>query len=53
MFSIATGKLLEGKFPEKQKALVTAWAIMHKDALMENWKIGIAGGKLKKIKGLH
>ena len=35
------GKLIEGKFPNKQKAFIKAWALMHEDELTANWKLAV------------
>lgn len=36
-FSIETRQMIQGDFPTKKAALVTAWPIIHKDALENNW----------------
>ena len=38
MFSIATGKKIKGAFPKKQALLVSAWAVLRKDELMDAWE---------------
>jgi hypothetical protein len=48
-FSIHTGLMIEGKFPLKQSAFVTAWALMHEKELMTNWKALKAGKEANKI----
>jgi hypothetical protein len=51
-FSIKTGKILDGKFPKKQEAVVTAWAILRKKELLENWEAAIDGYAIKKLEPL-
>ena len=48
-FSIATGKLIIGKFPKKQERLVTAWAAIYKKELSSNWKSLTSGKGFNKI----
>lgn len=33
------GDILSGDFPAKQKHLIKAWAVLHKDELEANWKL--------------
>jgi len=37
------GEILAGGFPKKQAALVKAWALLHEDELMANWKLALEG----------
>lgn len=32
------GNIIEGNIPEKKQKLISAWAIIHKEDLEENWK---------------
>lgn len=52
-FSIETGVMIQGDFPSKQAALVTAWAIIHKPQLIENWNELAEGMGAKKIQPLR
>lgn len=52
VFSIDTGQMIQGEFPSKKAALVTAWAIIHKDELLTNWNSLSNGEKATKIKAL-
>lgn len=52
VFSISSGKLLEGTFPKKQERLVTAWANIYKKELLDNWKSLTSGKGFKKIDAL-
>jgi hypothetical protein len=52
-FSIRTGQMIEGKFPPKQSAFVTAWTLMHEKELMDNWKALVAGKQAKKVDPLR
>jgi len=51
-FSIQDFKLIEGKLPPRIISLVLEWAFMHRDELMENWKLARDKVPLNKIKGL-
>jgi hypothetical protein len=52
-FSIRTGQMIEGKFPPKQSAFVTAWTLLHEKELMANWRALIAGKEANKIDPLR
>jgi len=39
--------MMQGDFPSTKAALVTAWAIIHKDALLKNWNV--LGGTRRQI----
>lgn len=52
IFSINTGQMIEGDFPLKKAALVTAWTILHQKELLKNWENLINGQKASKIKPL-
>lgn len=53
LFSISTGQIIEGDFPKKQSAFVTAWALKYQRELMSNWESLISGKNSKKIKPLQ
>ncbi|MBA2368112.1 MAG: DUF4160 domain-containing protein [Candidatus Protochlamydia sp.] len=38
MFSIESGELMEGTFPEKESDLVAAWVLLHQQELKMNWE---------------
>jgi uncharacterized protein DUF4160 len=38
MIAIESGDVLEGDMPKKQLKLIQAWAILHEDELLENFK---------------
>lgn len=52
VFSIDTGQMIQGDFPSKKAALVTAWAILHQEELLKNWNSLMKDLKAKKIKPL-
>jgi len=52
-FSIKTGQIIEGRFPHKQSAFVTAWALLHEKELMTNWNALLAGKGANKINPLR
>jgi hypothetical protein len=41
--SIEDGTVLAGKFPPKQLRMVLAWIDIHKDELMADWELAVAG----------
>ena len=49
-FSINTGQIIDGTFPQNKASLVTAWILIHKDELFENWNLLAEGNRAKKIK---
>ena len=53
LFSIATGLIIEGDFPKKQSAFVTAWALKYQRELISNWESLTRGKNSKKIKPLQ
>ena len=51
-FAIEDLRLLEGKLPPRAMALVVEWAAMHRDELMEDWKLAMEQKPLHSIKPL-
>jgi len=49
MFRISNGEILEGKFPVKERRIVTAFAGKFRKELLENWDKLHCGGKVQKI----
>jgi len=41
--SIETGELLEGSLPTRQMKFVLAWAEIHKEELLADWKLTMNG----------
>ena len=39
LVDIINVKILKGYFPKRQLKLILAWAEIHKDELMQNWKL--------------
>ncbi len=52
-FSIETGQMIQGEFPSKKAALVTAWAIIHQKELLKNWDCLLKGLEANKINPLR
>lgn len=46
---IASGEMMEGKLPNKQRKLVEAWIELHRDELLADWQLAISGQDLFKI----
>ena len=53
IFSIHTGQMIEGDFPQKQSAYVTAWTLLHQKELLSNWKALTSGKDAHKIDPLR
>jgi len=53
VFSIETGQIIQGDFPTRKAALVTAWAILHQKELMKNWNHLLRGLEATKIDPLR
>lgn len=51
--SIEDGEVLSGHLPAKKLKLVQAWIEIHKDALLADWKLAVAGEPLFKIDPLR
>jgi Domain of unknown function (DUF4160) len=51
-FSIETGQMMQGDFPQNKRTLISAWSIIHKDELLKNWELLFDGLPAKKIKKL-
>ena len=51
--SIEDGKVLAGKFPQKQLKLVQAWIEIHRDELMADWELAVNGDEPFKIAPLQ
>jgi hypothetical protein len=50
---IKTGEIIAGRFPKSQSTIVTAWALIRKKELMDNWKALTTGKEAKKIDPLR
>lgn len=46
---IDDGEMLTGELPRKQLRLVQAWIELHRDELMANWDLAVAGETPYKI----
>ncbi len=51
--AIKDGTLLAGEFPSKQLRLVLAWIEIHRDELMADWELAVAGEELFRIAPLQ
>ncbi len=49
VFSIPDGNLLEGAIPNNKLKLVHAWMEIHKDELVANWDLAVAGNSVFQI----
>ena len=53
VIDIKNCEVIEGNFPRKQERLVLAWAELHRDELLANWKLLMNGEKPFKIEPLR
>jgi len=53
VFSIDNVELMAGNLPKRQLRLVTAWAELHREELIEDWQLVISGGEPKSINPLQ
>ncbi len=53
VISIDTCEIISGELPPKQAKLVTAWAELHKDALIADWQLAAQGELPFKIQPLR
>jgi hypothetical protein len=51
-YAIDDGELLAGSLPSSKHKLVVAWIEIHKDDLIADWALAVAGKPLFNIKGL-
>ena len=51
--AIETGEVLGGSLPSKKLKLVQAWIEIHKDELLADWKLAVAGEPVYKIEPLR
>lgn len=53
-FLIENFKMIEGKLPDRVRGLIVEWASLHREELLENWKLlqNSNPPKIKKIKPL-
>jgi len=52
-FDIATGNILAGKFPPKERKLVETWILLRQNELMADWKLAVNGEVPYKIEPLR
>lgn len=51
--AIPDGEVLEGTIPKAKMKLLHAWVELHKDELMANWELAVAGQQPYKIEPLR
>jgi hypothetical protein len=47
--AIANGKILEGKLNARQKELIKAWMIIHREEIWDRWNKAVSGEYIEKI----
>lgn len=53
VIDIAAGEILDGKFLQKQLRMVQAWVEIHRDELLADWDLALAGEQPCKIEPLR
>jgi hypothetical protein len=53
LIGIETGALLQGDLSPRARGLVTEWASLHREELMEDWNLARAEAQLKPIAPLE
>jgi hypothetical protein len=53
MFEIRTRRMIAGKLPPRARRLVSQWAKLHEEELLENWDSARKDGKLRAIEPLE
>ncbi len=53
VIEIETAEKLAGQIPAKKLRLVQAWIEIHRDELMEDWKLATEGKEIFKIRPLE
>jgi len=51
--SIPDGEVLDGSIPNSKMKLLHAWFEIHKDELVADWELAVAGQQLYKIEPLR
>lgn len=49
LVDIQNGCVIEGAFPARQLKLILAWNELHRDELMNNWRLAEEGMRLHQI----
>ena len=52
VFAIPEGEVIDGKLPPGKVKLIQAWIEIHKDDLMADWELAVAGQSIYKIEPL-
>lgn len=47
--AISNGRILEGKLTKRQRELIKAWLIIHKEDVWDRWNHAVAGEYIEKI----
>jgi hypothetical protein len=50
---IDTVEVIDSSLPRRQVRLVLAWAELHQDELLENWRLARVGERLREIEPLR
>jgi hypothetical protein len=52
VFEIFDGEVIDGKLPKNKLRLVQAWIELHRDELIANWELAVAGRNVYPIEPL-
>lgn len=47
--AISNGKVLEGKLNRKQRELIKAWMLIHREEIWDRWNKAVAGEYIERI----
>ena len=53
VFDIKNCKILDGKFPPKEKKFIETWILLRQKELLANWELAVAGEMPYKIEPLR
>ena len=53
VISIEEGKIIKGEMPKRKLKLILAWMEIHKEDLLADWKLAVAGQSPHKIAPLR
>ena len=53
VFGLGAGEVLAGELPSGKARLVQAWIEIHREELLANWQLAVAGEELFKVEPLR
>ena len=52
-YNVNNGRILDGSIPVPKRKLVEAWIEIHREELLADWQLAVAGETVFRIKGLE